>query len=206
MIIKVKTNGRKLDELSKYLLSESKSTDKNSYQISSDRLNYVLDYLKGKGIIKIKLVMESSDNFIKESHNELSIKPSQMEYFEFILRYNIEVLQLTKDLDTFFENINFSDENDCYKKLYNKICSISKAKEEIWLSEYKVNRNGFYYLACCELCSNEDEAKKLQEDLKKSLKEWLNIYFPDYIKYFPNGLPYTAFVRFLLKATGRKYY
>lgn len=206
MIIKVKTNGKNLDELNKYLLPENKNINKKIYKVSSDDLNYVLDYLKSKRIFKIKIVIENSDDFVKETHNELSRKPSQMEYLEFVLRYSIEVLQLTKDLDIFFKNINFSDENDCYKKLYNKICSISKAKEEIWLSKYKVNRNGFYYLACRELCSNDDEFKKLQEDLKKSFKEWLNIYFPEYIKYFPNGLPYTAFVKFLLKKTGRKYY
>jgi len=205
MIIKLRANVySSLEELSKYLIS-IKSNGKMVFEVSSENLNYVLNYLKNKGITKVKLSIEDTDIFI-DKNDELSKKPSQLEFLEFILRDKVEILQVTKDLDKFFKSINFSDINDCYKILYDKICNISTVKEEMWLDAYKTNRNGFYYLAGKELFYTDEEFKQFQNNLKKSFQEWLKKYYPEYTKYFPNGLPYTAFMRFLLKATDRKYY
>lgn len=204
MIIKLRSNGILLEELSKYFI-KIKNNGERVFQVSTENLNYVLNYLKNKGITKVKLSIEDIDIFI-DKNNELSKKPTQLEFLEFILRDKVEILQVTKNLDKFFKSINFSDINDCYKILYDKICNISTVKEEIWLNNYKVNRNGFYYLACKELFDSDEEFKQFQNNLKKSFQEWLKKYYPEYTKYFPSGLPYTAFMRFLLKATDRKYY
>ena len=205
MIIKLRSNVyTSLEELSKYLI-RIKSKGKKIYEVPTEILNYVLEYLKNRGITKVKLSIEDTDIFV-DKNNELSRKPSQLGFLEFILRERVEILQVTKNLDKFFKSINFSDINDCYKTLYDKICNISSVKEEMWLSYYKVNRSGFYYLACKELFDTDQEFKQFQDNLKKSFQEWLKKYYPEYTKYFPNGLPYTAFMKFLLKATDRKYY
>lgn len=90
MIIKLRSNGISLEELSKYFI-KNKNNREMAFGISTESLNYVLEYLKNRGITKVKLSIEDTDIF-EDKNNELSRKPSQLEFLEFILRDKVEIL------------------------------------------------------------------------------------------------------------------
>lgn len=54
MIIKLRSNGISLEELSKYFI-KNKNNREMAFGISTESLNYVLEYLKNRGITKVKL-------------------------------------------------------------------------------------------------------------------------------------------------------
>lgn len=209
MIIKVKTNGNELSELESMLIERKKS---NVYDVKPENLNYVLDYLKSNGIIKVKLDLTDFYKLDKPVI-KLKEKPTLMEYLEYVFNDEIDELEVAQSLEAFFKKIEFVDIDDCFLRLYNEIVSLSEEEFNEYLIKYKGNRNGIYSYIIIKTFNDFEESRKFRNKLKKSIHKYFeeNIWMirPDgtgYKDLFPNGIPYSAFIKFLLKHTGRKYY
>ncbi|MDO4282197.1 MAG: hypothetical protein Q4D02_01050 [Clostridia bacterium] len=204
MIIKVKSDELKTDEIMGTLISKKKG--KYVFRIESTLLYDIIVYLHEIGIMKLKVEIEEEDNLKEQKHPiVLKEKPTCMEYYEFILRDYIPILEKEKDLDKFFNLIGFVDKCDIYKNMYERLCQITAEEEKVWAKHNFGNKTGLYYNSYRELYGDKKETD-YEEIMKSSLKNWLLRYYPDYRTYFRNGLSYISFLRFLLKHTDRKYF
>lgn len=209
MIVKVKANGTDLPEIENLLIARNKY---NVYEVMPDKLNYVLDYIRKAGITKVKLDITEFYKLDKPVV-KLKEKPTLMEYLEYVFNDELDDLEVTKNLDVFFKKIEFVDIDNCFSKLYNEIVSLSEEEFDEYLIKYKGNRNGIYSYIIKKTFNDFEESRKFRNKLKKSIHNyfedniWKNTdYGTGYEDLFPNGIPYIAFIKFLLKHTGRKYY
>lgn len=209
MIVKVKANENDLPEIESLLIERKKY---NVYEVTPEKLNYVLDYIRKAGITKVKLDITEFYKLDKP-YIKLEGKPTLMEYLEYLFYDELDDLEVTQNLAIFFLKTEFVDIDCSFLRLYNEIIRLSEEELNGYLNEYKGNKNGIYYYITSKMFDNVEEGVKFRRNLKKSIQEYLDenawIHTKDgtgYKDFFPNGIPYTAFIRFLLKHTGHKYY
>lgn len=134
MIVKVKTEGKRIGELEDKLIS--RNGKKTFYKINPLELNIVIKAILDSGFEKFKIELEEDDELeIANSIHELK-KMTYMEYLEWILEDEIKQLEKDKDIDKFFKSIKFEDKKGIIKSVYNSIINMSEEGKYCAQSRY----------------------------------------------------------------------
>lgn len=211
MIIKVKTGGKVIPKLKKYLVK--KGSNKTTYKIPCDKLLRVLAMLYDLGIKGVSVHMDEKDDaaldtLIVSKNEYVSVKDlNSLEFLEEIFNKQLPKLKKEKNIDTFFKFIDFKDEGQIYKKMYESLTKITK--EELHnCAVQNGSKDCIFRIVFCDLYKAGCNYTRSPEYgiMKEGLKKWLEEHHPEYQYCTGRVMSYSTFLKFLLKHTGYDYF
>lgn len=198
MIVKIKTN-EPVDQLYNYLIEQN--SKRSIYTVKPEDLTTFFKEVYEAGILKCKIEIES-DDYVSQ---EVPEKMDYMQYLEFILKDDLEKLETTKNVKKFLKKINFEDKDNIVATVYKELINADDMEVASFSAKTFHQTSGIYFNTLKKVYG-EDIASIVQKSLSGNIKGWLEKNHPEYKKYITKAIPYTIFLKFLLKHTGYKYY
>lgn len=205
MIIKVKTQMEPINTFDKKIVGDNSSRD--SYELSPLEILKFLEAAYRRGINNLEISVDETDfQIIKDKNRNFSKKTSVTQYFERVLEEPLKIFEKDHDIDNFFKNINFEDEQNVAKEIYQYVTDVTK--DDVY-TRYR-GRNVYAYVFFLAFGNKAREKKAI---LRKQVTKWTKDYHSEFISRFttnaksvPYAVPDVVLVNILLKHSGYKYY